>query len=300
MRTTPALVLAAASAMAALGCGTAKTSAPTPAPAPAGPSRSAPQQRQLPNNPSDSGEAPAGAFGGRGRGGAATGAQAGPASPQPYNRVVTARAQTKNGLFKVHQIGDRVLFEIPRRQLDKDILLVQEIAQTTLGAGYGGQAAGNRVLRFERRENRIVLRGISYEIMASDTTSPVAGAVQASNVHPIIATFNVEAYGPDSAAVIDVTRLFTQPPPELSPGQRIGTGYTVDPTRSWIERVASFPDNVNVYSTLTFAQGNAGRGAAPAGPGRGGYQLGLLLRANLAWFGHTILQIAGAILLPRV
>ena len=102
------------------------------------------------------------------------------------------------------------------------------------------------MLRFERRDNRVLLRGISNEIIASDTTSPVAGAVPASNVHPIIAVFNVEAYGPDSAPVIDVSRLFTQPPAELSPAQRIGAGYTIDATRSWIERAASFPDNVNV------------------------------------------------------
>jgi hypothetical protein len=184
--------------------------------------------------------------------------------------VVTPQAQTRVGLFKVHRVGERVLFEIPRREMNKDLLLVQEIAQTTLGAGYGGQAAGNRMLRFERKDNRVLLRGISNEVMASDTTSPVAGAVAASNVHPIIAVFNVETYGPDSAAVVDVSRLFTQPPPELSPVQRIAAGYTVDAARSWIERTASFPDNVNVYSTLTLAQGTGGRGAATATPGRGG------------------------------
>jgi len=273
MRTSSAVVVAAASAVVAIGCGTTKASAPAPTPVPVGPSRAATQQSQFPNNPSDSGEGPAGGLGaGRGGRGAGGAAQAGAPNPLPYGRVVTAQAQTKNGLFKVHRLGDRVLFEIPRREMNKDILLVQEIAQTTLGAGYGGQSAGNRVLRFERRDNRVVLRGISYEVMASDTTAPVAGAVQAANVPPIIATFNVEAYGPDSAAVIDVSRLFTQPPAELSPAQRIGANYTIDPTRSWIERVASFPDNVNVYSTLTFAQGNAGRGAAatPTGPGRGG------------------------------
>src|SRR4029079_8524169 len=188
-----------------------------------------------------------------------------------YNRVVTGQAQTRNGLFKVHRVGERVLFEIPRRELNKDILLVQEIAQTTLGAGYGGQAAGNRVLRFERRDNRVALRGISYEVVSSDTVSPIAGAVQAANVPPVIAIFNVEAYGPDSAPVIDVSRLFTTPPAEMSPGQRIGAGYTVDATRSWVERVASFPDNVHVYTSLTFPQRGGGRAnAAPAGPGRGG------------------------------
>src|SRR6185503_20511729 len=100
------------------------------------------------------------------------------------------------------------------------------------GAGYDGQAAGNRMLQFERRENKVLMRGISNEIMASDTLSPVAGAVAASNVHPVIAIFNVDAYGPDSAPVIDVTRMFTQPPTELNPASRIGQGYTVDATRS--------------------------------------------------------------------
>ncbi len=46
--------------------------------------------------------------------------------------------------------------------------------------------------------------------------------------------------------MIDVSRLFTQPPTELSPAQRIGAGYTIDATRSWVEQSASFPDNVNV------------------------------------------------------
>jgi len=271
MRTSSALVLGSA-AVAAIAIGCTTTQAPAPAPAP--PTATAPRQ-QAPTGPTNPAENPTNQGGGGGRGGrgGAGAAQAGAPNPQPYARVVTRQAVTRNGMFKVHTIGDRVLFEIPQREMDKDILLVQEIAQTTLGAGYGGQAAGNRVLRFERRENRVLVRGISYEVMASDTTSPVAGAVAASNVHPVIAALNVEAYGPDSAAVVDVSRLFTQPPQELSPAQRIGQGYQVDANRSWIDRVASFPDNVNVYSTLTLASNGGGRAAAPA-PGRGGFGRG--------------------------
>jgi hypothetical protein len=271
MRTSSALVLgSAAVAIIAIGCSGTQTPAPTPAPTP---TRPAPQSTPTsPTNP-DTTENPApgggggGGRGGRGGAGGAAGAN-GAANPQPYNRVVTAQAQTRSGMFKTHKIGERVLFEIPRRELNKDILLVQEIAQTALGAGYDGAPAGNRMIQFERRDNRVLLRGISTEVIASDTTSPVAGAVAASNVHPIIAIFNVEAYGPDSAPVIDVSRLFTQPPTELSPAQRVAAGYTIDATRSWIEHVASFPDNVNVSSTLTLQSGG-GRGAAAA-PGRGG------------------------------
>jgi len=181
MPTRPALVLAGAAAViVAIGCSsTAKPSAP--APVAQAPTRQTQQQPAptLPTTPTDSTDTPAGGGAGRGgRGGAAGGGQGAATNPLPYARVVTAQAQTRAGLFKVHRIGERVLFEIPRRELNKDILLVQEIAQTTLGAGYGGQAAGNRMLRFERRDNRVLLRGISNEIMASDTTSPVAGAVR--------------------------------------------------------------------------------------------------------------------------
>lgn len=276
MRSSTALVLSSAAAVVvAVGCSGTQAPAPAPAPAPTGQqARPTSQQPTAPNTPGDSAEsAPGGGAGGRGGRGGAGGAaaQAGAANPQPYNRVVTAQAQTRSGLFKVHRIGERLLFEIPRRELNKDILLVQEIAQTTLNAGYGGQALGNRVLRFERKDNRILLRGVSYEVVSSDSTAPVAGAVAAANVHPILAIYNVESYGPDSAAVIDVTRTFTQPSPEFSPASRIGAGYTIDATRSWVDRSASFPDNVNVYSTLTLQNNNAGRGGAAAAPaGRGG------------------------------
>ena len=163
------------------------------------------------------------------------------------------------------------MFEIPRSELGKDILLVSEIAKTTLGVGYGGQALNNRVLRWERRDNRVLLRGVSYEIMASDTTSPIVGAVQAANVQPIISVFNVEAYGPDSSMVIDVTRMFTQVPLELSPAQRISPRAQLDANRSFIERAVSFPDNVNVETTLTFNNPPAPQGQGGGNQPQGGF-----------------------------
>jgi hypothetical protein len=198
-----------------------------------------------------------------GQGGAGQDTSAG---PKPYAEVVTEDAQTRDGMFKVHRIDEKLLFEIPRNQLDRDILLVKEIAQTTLGIGYGGQAVGNDVFRFERRGNRLLLRGVSYEAVA-DPSRPEYLAVKNANVDPIISALDIAAFGPDSAMVVDVTRLFTSPPTELGPGTRIPGN--VDADRSWVERATPFVDNVNVYSTLTFAQ-TAGRGAAAPAGGRGG------------------------------
>ncbi|MEO8450238.1 MAG: zinc-dependent metalloprotease [Gemmatimonadota bacterium] len=182
--------------------------------------------------------------------------------PRPYDRVVTAGAKTRDGLFKTHRIGSRLLFEVPRTVLGKDVLVVGRLARAPEGGLYSGQQVGaTRVVRWERRDNRLLLRGVSYNVVA-DSILPIATAVQASNYGPVIGAFNVEAYGKDSSAVIDVTRLFTSPPPEL------GAGATLrgipDPSRSFIERAVSFPLNVEVEALLTAAPPPSAGG--PANP----------------------------------
>ena len=83
--------------------------------------------------------------------------------------------------------------------------------------------------------------------------------------YPVIAAFNVEAYGADSAAVIDVTRMFTGGVQELTAlGQRVA----VDPTRSFIERAVAFPNNVEVEASQTFTPQAVAGPALP--PGFGG------------------------------
>src|ERR1044072_667955 len=86
---------------------------------------------------------------------------------------------------------------------------------------------------------------------------------------PILASFNVEAYGPDSSAVIDVTRFYTAPTPEMGPGAAFSGNP--DANRSFVETALAFPENVAVEGVLTYTGGGGagGRGGAPA-PGRGG------------------------------
>ena len=99
---------------------------------------------------------------------------------RPYDRVITKEAKSDQGIFTVHRIKDRLFYEIPKDKLGKEFLWVSQIAKTTLGAGYGGQAAGNRVVKWERRGDRILLRSVSYEVVA-DATTPISKAVQAAN-----------------------------------------------------------------------------------------------------------------------
>lgn len=198
----------------------------------------------------------------------APGASAEP-SPKPYATVIKGDVKSKAGLFKTHRIGSKLYYEIPKAELGRDMLLVSQIAKTNEGNGYGGQALDNRVIRWERKEHRVLLKSVSYAIIA-DPSSSVAKAVDAANYDVILAAFNVEAYGPDSAAVIEVTRLFTAPPTEISILRRYRGA--LDASRTFFERVATFPTNIETEATLTInatptPTPSPFGGAPTAGPG---------------------------------
>jgi hypothetical protein len=219
-----------------------------------------------------------------GRGGGPGGQLADP-RPRPYAQVVTAQAQTRDGLFKVHRIGSRLLFEIPRSALNKQMLLVTRFDRTPVNTSYGGQQVGQRrVLRWERRDHRVLARTVSFETVG-DSTSPFYQAIRSSNFDPILGSFNVEAYGPDSAAVIDVTRFYTAPPREMGPGDQYSGNP--DASRSFVERALSFPENVEVESILTYAgtgAGGQGRGGGPGpNPFGGGAPLTGTASVQLHW-----------------
>ncbi len=170
--------------------------------------------------------------------------------PRPYERVITKDAKSDEGVFAIHTIKDRVYYEIPRSELGKEFLWVSQIARTTLGVGYGGQAAGNRVVKWERKGNRILLRSVAYDVVA-DPKLPVSRAVQAANNDTIIMAFNIEAFGKDDSAVIDVGRLFTTEVTEFSARTRLrARGF--DTSRSFIEKTKSFPTNIEVEVSQTY------------------------------------------------
>ena len=123
----------------------------------------------------------------------------------------------------------QALLRIPAKELNKDMLLVGRVHASAPSPGdfdgYGGDQFAERTLRWERSDNRVT-------------------AVNNSNNPTVIAVFPVEAHGPDSAAVVDVTRLYTTAVPEFASSRG-----SVDEKRSFIERAVAFPENVEVEAT---------------------------------------------------
>ncbi len=230
--------------------------------------------------------APAAGRGGRGN------------QPRPYNQVITAQARSDDGIFKVHRINDQIFYEIPKAQLGKDFLWVTQIKRTSVGAGqgWGGQPVGSRVVRWELSGNRVLLREVDYGVVA-DPAEPIARAVANATNPPIVRAFNVAAFSPEPAGdpVIEVTPLFLTDVPEFSARGAIG-GRGMDAQRTFLEKIVSFPENINVEINQTFTGGAAAAAADPAGAARGGF------RGNSATVvtSHSMVKLPETPMKPRL
>ncbi|MDR3690701.1 MAG: zinc-dependent metalloprotease [Fimbriimonas sp.] len=189
-----------------------------------------------------------------------------PGSLRKYADIVTKDAVSQTGMFKVHRIDDRVLFEIPPTMMGRDLLWQTEVAELPQNVGYPGTAAGSRVVTFTRRKNKIYLRNVDFS-MRTEADGARKVAIDANSVQPILMAFEVQTENGDKSAVIDVSNLFTSDPQDFSVREAIGTAGA-DPSRSYIDRVKAFPDNIEVRSFLTFGAGMPS--FSMFGPARGG------------------------------
>jgi len=175
--------------------------------------------------------------------------------PKPYQDVITAEAKTDSGLFHVHRIAEKLFFEIPQTMLDKEMLLVTRVARTHTDIGYGGEEENEQTVRWQRQDNKILLRVVTHVNVASDSL-PIAQAVRNSNFEPIVQAFDIEAFNPDSSnVVIEVTGLYTKDVPMIGMDRRNRDTYKVrrlDESRSYVVYAKSFPQNIEVRHVLTY------------------------------------------------
>ncbi len=174
---------------------------------------------------------------------------------QPYGKVVTKDMKTDEGLFKVHSKDAKYLFEIPDSLMEREMLMVTRIAKTASGIGFGGGKTNTQVLRWQRKGKKILLRVVSHTVVA-DTVLPVHEAVVNSNFEPVLASFPIKAFNKDTTGVvIDATTLLTTDIKPLGFPQFYRTRYRVtrmDKTRSYVERVSSYPQNIEMRHVKTY------------------------------------------------
>lgn len=173
----------------------------------------------------------------------------------PYGKVVTKEMKTDEGLFKVHSADNTYLFEVPDTLINREMLMVTRIAKTANGIGFGGGKTNTQVLRWQRKGEKILLRVVSHNVVA-DTILPVHEAVVNSNFEPVLFSFPIKAFNKDTTAVvIDATSLFSTDVKPLGFPEFYRSRYKisrVDKTRSYIDRVSSYPENIEVRHVKTY------------------------------------------------
>jgi hypothetical protein len=193
--------------------------------------------------------------------------------PKPYKDVITDKAKTDDGLFKVHRVEDKYYFEIADSLLGRDILVVNRISKAAAGMrnfffGYAGDMIGSNVIRFDKGpNNKMFLKKMSYDEISRDSTMPMYHAVANSNLQPIVASFDIAAFSKDSAgSVIEITSYISNDNDVLnftSTTRSIFRVGSFQSDKSYIVGVKSYPMNVEIKTVKTYSQG----GGMPAFPG---------------------------------
>lgn len=176
-----------------------------------------------------------------------------------YSEVVTDDAESDEGLFDVHKVDDKYYYEIPDSLLEKEMLLVTRQAKTADNLGFGGEKMNTQIVRWQKKDDNILLRHVSYENVASEE-EPIYEAVRNSNFEPIISSFSIEALNEDSTgSVVEITSLFNSDIPSLGLPSRTRQAYQVrrlDGSRTFIEHINSYPENIEVRNVLTYDAGS--------------------------------------------
>ena len=181
-----------------------------------------------------------------------------------------ASASTETALFDVHEVDGRQLYEIPDSLLGREMALLSRMSAMPAGIGTDMLPGGDRlnepqfmnydtqIVRWVREGDRILLQAVSHAQRA-DPEDPVHKAVEHAGFEPIIASFSIEERGEESSAV-DVTGLYTTGNPNFGldrERREQWEAHEVDPERSHLRFIRSFPENVEVRNVLTYRADDA-------------------------------------------
>ena len=178
-----------------------------------------------------------------------------PKKEKTFEDIITKEAITDKGLFNIHKVKEKYYYEINDTLFGREMLMVTRIAKTASGLGFGGGKQNTQVLRWQKKDNKILLRVVSHNVVASDSL-PVNEAVLNSNFEPILYSFKIESKGIDSnSTLIEVTKLFSEDVKPLGFPQSRRKGYKIsslNSKKSFIESIKSYPENIESRHVKTY------------------------------------------------
>ena len=178
---------------------------------------------------------------------------------QPYDKVITKNSISKKGLFNIHQVDENYYYEINDTLFGREMLMVTRIAKTATGIGFGGGKQNTQVLRWEKKDKKVLLRVVSHQIFAADSL-PIHEAVVNSNFEPILYSFDIKSIGKDSSTtIIQVNKFFEDDVKAIGFPSYARKSYKVtgiDKSRCYIESIKCYPLNIESRHVKTYKSSN--------------------------------------------
>ena len=170
---------------------------------------------------------------------------------------LTVNFEKLNGLIIVYKNKEKVYFEIDDSLLTKDLLMVTRIVKSPSDfQAYknAGSKTSEQLIQFVKKKEKILLIQKSY-LNIADEKDPISQSVTKNNFSPILAAFQIKNLE-RKKYLIDVTNYFNKDSPGFnilssSEKKQYAVGG-IDPKRSFLDTIKSYPKNLEIRHTLTF------------------------------------------------
>lgn len=175
-----------------------------------------------------------------------------------YDKLTSGASSRSEGMFDVIAKDGKYYFEIPCTLMGRDMLVVNKFVKVPAELNEAGANRGmnyaNQMVRFEldseKKEVRVRQQRPSPDVVADDA---LARSVSDNYISPIIASFKIETYSPDSSAVlIKVNDIYDGTKSSFNNVfYDINIGSSPKSDLSRIKSIKAFDNNIYAVSELT-------------------------------------------------
>lgn len=136
-----------------------------------------------------------------------------------YEEIITAEAETSEGLMNIHKVKKTYYLEIPYALMGKPMLLSSKVSSISNNADViaGQMPADPLLVEWGSDEENVYLLDADIRAIC-DTTESIYKGVALNYMKPVRKSFPIKAVNPDSTGVvIDVSRFFCSDEEYMSP-----------------------------------------------------------------------------------
>lgn len=181
-------------------------------------------------------------------------------SKSKYEQLFEGKHETATGLITLHEVKGKLYFELPLSLIGREMLIGSTVTGISDNANaiVGSKPVAPLHVAFTKTDTHVQLRELSDEYVTSD--SAIDQALKKSTIGSILKNAKIEAYNPDSTAVVfDMTSFFVSDSKKM-PALDENSLYTSSYKRttsyvsenSYLSGIKAFDDNVSIKSCLSY------------------------------------------------